>query len=167
MSRVVARARHREGRGIGEILAESFIYIVIAAILAFAGHRYFLVYLKSPTAALLKYLGASKSGDVNTQYALLTESAKSRFRSKDEYDDKFPLAHGLTGRVIDYKIDKITETGDKAEADVTISIRKGGQELYQASADTTSDHYVLKKDADGWKLALDASALKSTSFAPR
>ena len=88
MARVVGRARRKEGRGIGEILAESMVYIVIAAIVAFAAHRYFFVYLKSPSAALLKYLGASKGGDVNTQYALLTDGAKSNFKTKDEYDER-------------------------------------------------------------------------------
>jgi hypothetical protein len=164
MARVVGRARQREGRGIGERLAESVVYIIIIAIVAVAAHRYFFVYLKSPSAALLKYLGAAKAGDVNTQYSLITDSSKARFKNKDEYDDRFPLAHGLQGRMIDYKIEKMTELAEKAEADVTISIRKSGQELYQAGSDNTKDHYVLRKDSSGWKLALDASELKSAGF---
>ena len=165
MARVVGRARRREGRGIGEFLAESFIYIVIAAVVAFAGYRYFFVYQRSPQAALLNYLGNAKAGKVDAQYALLTQNTKSQFKSKDDYDDKWPLAHGLSGRMIDYKVEKLTEMGDKAEADVTISIRKPGQELYQTGADNASDHYVLRKDAEGWKVDLVASNIKSKNFA--
>jgi hypothetical protein len=167
MGRMVSRSRPREGKGIGEFISESIIYIIIIAAVVVAGRWYFFIYLRSPSAALLKYLGASKAGDVKTQYQMISSAAKQAVGSQDVYDDRYPMAHGLGGHIVDYTIEKMTETGEKAEADVTITVRKSGQEIYQAAADKYNDHYVLRKESDAWRIALESSQLKSVQARQR
>ena len=64
--------------------------------------------------------------------------------------------------MIDYKIDKITESGDKAEADVTQTVSRSGQKVYEAASDNYKDHYVLARESGAWKLSIKASSIKST-----
>ena len=165
MARSVRPVRRREGRGIGEILSEYFIYIVALVGLVLLANWYFRIHLKSPQTALLSFLGAVKSGNVDRQFDLISSSTKAQFPTKRDYDRKNPMAHGLSGRLAEYTVTKMTDTGDKAEADVTLSIRKEGQELYQAGADAFKDNYVLKKEGGEWKIALDASTLQSVNAA--
>jgi hypothetical protein len=161
MGRTLSRSRPRQGKGVGEFISESIIYIIVIAAVVVAGRWYFFVYQRSPSAALLRFLGASKAGDVKTQYDMISSAAKQAVGSQDKYDDNYPLAHGLGGHIQDYKIEKLTEAGESAEADVTMTVRKAGQEIYQAGADNFNDHFVLKKENDAWKIALEASQLKS------
>ena len=167
MGRMVSRSRPREGKGLGAILSESVVYVVAAVGIIIAVRWYFFIFLKSPTNALQKYLGASKGGDVKTAYSLLSADTKSAVGDQDAYDDKFPFAHGLQGHMIDYKIEKITETDDTAEADVTQTVRKAGLEVYQSASDNFADHYVLRKESGGWKIDLRNSKLKSLNAAKK
>jgi hypothetical protein len=161
MARTIRPARRREGRGIGEILSEYFIYIVALIGIILLARWYFMVHLKSPQTALLGFLGAVKSGNVDKQYDLVAASTKRIWPTKRDYDRQCPLAHGLSGRLAEYTITKMTDSGDKAEADVTLSVRKEGQELYQAGADKFKDKYVLARESGEWKVALDASVVNS------
>lgn len=154
MARMVSRSRPTGGKGIGERISELAVYVVIVAAVVFAARWYFVVYKNSPTYALLGYLGASKGGDVSVAYNLLTTETREMFGSHNNYDEKFPLARGYTGSLVDYKIDKITEAGNKAEADVTMTVRQSKQEIYQAGTDNYKDHFVLKKESGSWRIAL-------------
>ena len=165
MARSIRPARRREGRGIGEIMSEYFIYVVAVIGLLLLARWYFFVHLKAPQTALLSFLGAVKSGNVDKQYDLISSSAKQAWPSQQEYDNKCPLAHGLSGRLAEYTITKLTDSGEKAEADVTLAIRKTGEELYQAGTDKFNDHYVLQKEGGAWKVALNASTINSAQAA--
>jgi hypothetical protein len=157
MARTVRPMRVREGRSLGERSSEIVVFIVIAAGLVWAARWYFVVYKNSPTVALMNYVGAVKAGDVDTQYAMLSASTKKSYPDKDKYQESWKLARGLHGRLVDYTISRIEESGDKANADVSIAVRKPGQEIYQAAATNVTDHYILVKDPEGWKVALDQS----------
>lgn len=165
MARTVRPVRRREGRGIGEIMSEYFIYVVIIIGLLLLARWYFFVHLRSPQTALLGFLGAVKSGNVDKQYDLITAASKQGWPTKQDYDRKCPLAHGLSGRLAEYTITKLTDSDTKAEADVTLSIRKQGEELYQAGTDKYKDHYVLLKEGGEWKIALNSSTVNSIQAA--
>ena len=165
MARSVRPVRRREGRGIGEILSEYFIYIVAFIGLVLLARWYFVVHLRAPSTALLSFLGAVKSGNVDRQFDLIAASTKRMWPTQRDYDRKCPIAHGLSGTLADYTITKMTDTGNKAEADVTLTIRKEGQELYQAGLSQFKDHYILLKEGGAWKIALDASTMQSASAA--
>jgi hypothetical protein len=167
MARMVSPARRREGKGIGERISELAVFAAIIAAAVWAGRWYFVVHRNSPTVALMSYMGALKSGNVDTQYKMLATSSKKSFPDQETYAKDYPLAQGLTGRMVDFQITKITETGDKAEADVVVPIRKPGQELYQAAATDYQDHYVLVKETGGWKVVLEKSKIKSGEAAGR
>lgn len=147
--------RVRESRGIGEHLSEIVVFIVIVAGIIWAGRWYFVVYKNSPTVALTNYIGAVKAGDVDIQYGMLSASTKKTYTDRDMYVEKWKMARGLHGRLVDYTITKIEEKGDKASADVSVAVRKPSQEIYQAASTTVTDHYVLVKEPEGWKIALD------------
>jgi len=168
MARMVSRSRKKEGAGIGERLAESAVFIAILAVAAFAARWYFFVYQKSPQVAIQSFFGAMNSGNVDGQYSLLSAESKKNWSSKGDYDDKSPLAHGFSARITNNTVTKLTETGGKAEADVTVVIRKNvgdqsgavpGSSLTQVGTDSFSEHLVLVKEADGWKIALNQSKI--------
>jgi hypothetical protein len=168
MARMVSRTRQQEGRGIGERMAESAVFIVIAVVIAFAARWYFFVYQKSPQVAVQSFFGAVNSGNVDTQYNLLTSDAKAAIGSKNDYDDKFPLAHGFSARMANVTVTKMTEAGDTADADLSLAIRKNvgdqsstapGSSLTSAGTDSFTEHLSLKKESDGWKIALDKAKL--------
>lgn len=167
MARMVSRKPTKEGKGIGEVISESIVYIVVLAALAFAGRWYFFVYRASPGFALQQFLGAVNAGNYKSQYGLLASDEKGSYGSAGKYDDKSPLAHGFSARIQNYTIDKITETGDKAEADVTLNMRKSTESLLSAEVEKFNDHYVLKKEADGWKVALGASKVTEAGSATK
>ncbi len=167
MARMVRPTRVREGRSLGERSSEIIVFIVIAAGIVWAARWYFVVYKNSPTVALMNYVGAVKAGDVDTQYTMLSESTKKTYTDKDTYVDKWKMAQGLQGRLVDYTITKITEKDGVAEADVSVGIRKPSQEILQVSGSTVTDHYTLVKDPSGWRVALDkcANTIKTKEFA--
>jgi hypothetical protein len=164
---MVSPARRREGKGIGERLSELAVFAAIIGAIIWAGRWYFVVHRNSPTVALMNYMGALKAGNVETQFSLLSSTTKKTFPDVDTYRKDYSLAQGLTGRMVDYQITKISESGDKAEADVVVPIRKPGQELYQAAATDFLDHYVLVKESGAWKVALEKSKIKSGEAAGR
>jgi hypothetical protein len=161
MARMVSRPRYREGRGLGERLSEVIVFIVIAVGIALAVRWYLFIYLRAPGTALGNFVAATKAGNVEGQYQLLASSTKMLFPSRKEYTEKWKMAQGVAGRLTTYTIRNVVETGDKATADVTVAIRKAGQELIQIDADTFSDRYVLQREPDGWKVVLEASKLES------
>lgn len=167
MARTVRPVRVREGRSLGERSSEIIVFIVIIAGLVWAARWYFVVYKNSPTVALMNYVGGVKAGDVDMQYSMLSASTKQTYKDKDTYSDKWRMAQGLQGRLVDYTITKIEQKGDTAEADVNVAIRKPSQEIYQAAASNVTDHYVLVKDSDGWRVALDKcyNTIKTKEFA--
>src|SRR5436190_2347581 len=124
MARSIRPTRRKEGRGIGEILSEYFIYIVAVIGLLLLARWYFFVHLRSPDTALLSFLGAVKSGNVDRQFELIAASSKQAWPTRKEYEKQCPLAHGLSSRLAEYTIEKMTDTGQRAEADVTLSVRK-------------------------------------------
>jgi hypothetical protein len=164
---MVARKQTKEGKGIGEVISESIVYIVVLAALAFAGRWYFFVFRASPAFALQQFIGAVNAGNYKGQYALLSSDAKASFGSAGQYDDKSPLAHGFSARIQNYNIDKVTETGERAEADVTLNMRKSTDSLLASDSEKFNDHYVLKKESDGWKVSLSQSKLTETGSATK
>lgn len=161
MGRIVGRKRIREGRSLGERLTESIVYIVLIAGAIYGVRWYVTVYLQSPKVALGKYLGYLKSGDVKAQYDMLSSSSRGFFSSVAQYEDKWAPARGFAGRLAGWEIEPATEKGDRAEVKAVLKIRKPGQALYQAASDPYTDRYVLIKEKDGWKVALDQSDLNS------
>ena len=155
MARTMRPMRVREGRSLGERSSEIVVFIIIIAALVWGARWYFVVYRSSPTVALMNYVGAVKASDVNTQFKMLSASTKKFYPDVDSYTDKWKMARGLRGRLVDYTITKLDEKGDKATADVSVAIRKEGLEIYQAASTSVVDHYILVKDPDGWKVALD------------
>jgi hypothetical protein len=167
MGRMVRPVRVKEGRSMGERGSEIIVFLVIIAGLIWAARWYFVVYKNSPTVALMNYVGAVKSSDVDLQYSMLSSSTKKSFPDKATYIDRWKMARGLQGRLVDYTITKITEKGNKAEANVSVAIRKPSQEIYQAAATSVVDHYVLVKEGAGWRIALDQcfNDIKTKAFA--
>jgi len=165
MARIVGRKRIREGRGIGERLTEIVVYIVLIAGAVYGVRWYFFDHLRSPKVALGRYLGLVKSADAKAQYEMLSASSKRFFPSSRTYAQKWGPARGFAGRLADWEIESVIEKNDRAEIKATLHVRKSGQELYQAASDPYTDHYVLTKEKDGWKIALDESDLKSAASA--
>lgn len=166
MARTFSRPRRREGIGIGERLSESMAFILIGAALIAGGYWYFVIHMRSPENTINRYINAMNSGNVEAQYDLLATSTKNRFYpSKEAYDDKWPLSHGLSARVANNTIIKKSETPDRFDADVAMTLRKETSDLLATGTDSVTDHYVLKKQPDGWKIVLEASSIKSQSFA--
>ncbi len=160
MSRTFRRRTVREGRGLGDYLSESFVYVVAVVLLFVAGKWYFVTYRHSPSPVLSQYVAAIKSGDVEAQYRMLAATTKSRaFPTQSAYQQGFPPAQGLTGRIADFTITKMTEdpSGDRAVAEVTLAIRDAGQKLYQAGSNSFKDVYVLRKESGEWRVALEES----------
>src|SRR3954449_11238083 len=93
-----ARPRRKEGRGLGETLSESLIFILMAVGLIAAGYWYFAIYKKSPQVALQNFLGYVNSGSPEGQYSFLADSSKKYFGTEKDYQDKYPLAYGLSAR---------------------------------------------------------------------
>jgi len=166
MGRVVSRSRQGAGRGLGERISELAVFAAIIVVLVMAGRWYFFVHLRSPGVALSRYISAVDTGNVQAQYELLSASTKQFFGSLKAYEKNWPIAHNLAARVSNYNVTKMTEKGDKATAEVTVYIRKTGQELYQTGTDTYEDRYELVKEADGWKIVLEKSDVKSIAAVP-
>jgi hypothetical protein len=165
MARIVGRRRIREGRGLGERLTEIVVYVVLIAGAIYGVRWYFTEYLQSPKVALGRYLGLVKSGDVKAQYEMLSSSAKRFFPSVAVYENKWPPARGLAGRLASWQIEPVSQKDDRAEVKAVLNIRKTGQALYEAASDPYTDRYVMVKEKDGWKVALDKSDLASTPAA--
>lgn len=160
MSRMVSgRPKQREGRGLGETLSESFIFILMGVGLVAGAYWYFMIYQKSPQVALQGYLGALNSGNIEAQFNKLSENTKSKFKSKDDYDNKVPIAHGLAARIANFSIKNGVLSGDKWEGDVTMNVRQKTENLLATGSDSFNDHYVLVKEATGWKVDLVASKI--------
>ncbi len=140
--------------------------IVIAMVLAAIGGgvRYYMLYKKSPTAALKGYFDAVKSGNVQAQYELLDDDDKAQYMptSKD-YSSHFVQSHGYTERVVDVTVDPtpVTPTTTEVTLNATVNIlgNSSGKELWQAGTSKGfTDKYVMRKDKAGlWKLVLSKS----------
>lgn len=167
MARMVRPTRVREGTSFGERGSEIVVFIIIVIALIFAARWYFVIYRNSPTVALMSYIGAVKAGDVDTQYGLVSANTKKFYADKDTYVDKWKMARGLHGRMVDFTITKIEQSGDKANADVSVAVRKASQDILHVEGSNVLDHYVLVKETDGWKIALDecAKTIKTLEFA--
>ncbi|MCC6729405.1 MAG: hypothetical protein IT208_08700 [Chthonomonadales bacterium] len=161
MARMVSRARRREGRGIGERLSELVVYVVLFAAVIAGVRWYFVVYRHSPGPAITAFLGALKAGDVPGEYRMLARSTKRYYPTESTFSSGWDPAQGFLGRLANYTIVSVTPKGDTAVAVVSVSVRKPGQELYEAATDTYTDRYVLRDEADGWRVVLEASKLES------
>ena len=159
MARMVSRKTTKEGRGIGEFISESIVWILIVAGLIGAAWWYFMIYRKSPGFVLQSFMGAMNSGNYKAQYDLLSSNTKTAHRSARAYETRWKMARGLSARIQNYTIDKMTESGAKAEADLSVSVRKSTESLLSAESEKFTDHYVLKKEADGWKVDLANSKI--------
>lgn len=156
MGRTVSgRPRRREGRGLGEILSESIVFIMIFVGLAAAGYWYFAIYRHSPQVALQHYLGAVNSGNVEAQYDMLSDAAKKYVGSKSNYGDKWPLAYGLSARIAQFTFTNSQQNGDTWSTDVVMSVLNQTTSLLATGSTKYTDHYVMVKQADGWKVALE------------
>ena len=178
MARTVGRRKPpREGAGLGEHFSEIAIFIAIGIGLLLAARWYFVVYKHSPTTALIAYMSGIKSGDVDAQYALLSDGTKKVYTSKSDYGSKWRPAEGMAGHMAgDFTVSNMTVSGDKAEADVNLAVRKGnggssggGSGLLDVAAENYTDHYILRKQNNEWRVALDEcyDKIKSAAAAQR
>lgn len=169
MARMVGRARRRQNNGMGERFTEIIIFIAIGIGLLFAARWYFVIYKNSPSVTLVNYVGAIKSGDTDVQFNLLSMKTKKIYTDKESYVSKWKMAEKLAGKMGDFTISNMVESGDKAEADVALAVRKDSASLLNVSADSYKDHYILRKENDGWKIALDEcfKTIKSREAAER
>jgi hypothetical protein len=154
-----ARPRRREGRGLGEMLSESLIFVLMAVGLVAAGYWYFAIYRKSPQVALQNFLGYVNAGNPAGQYSYLADSSKKFFGSEDAYKNKYPLAYGLSARLASFSFKNEKLDGDAWQTDVVMNVRKKTAELLNTASDTYTDHYVLRKEPDGWKIVLEKSKI--------
>jgi hypothetical protein len=159
----------KEGRGIGTLISESLIFILLGAALLGAGYWYFFINMRSPEYAMGRFLGSVNSGNNETQYRMLAESTRKRFYPTEQaYDKEFPLAHGLAARVARTDIVTLKSAPDRWEGEVRIVVRKTGEEsLLQAGTEEYKDRYVLRREADGWKVVLEESKLESLKAVSR
>lgn len=165
MGRMVSRSRPREGRGLGEILSEYFMFILIGAGVIAAGYWYVAIYQKTPEVAMGKFINAIKRGNTDTQYEMLSAASRQFYKSKEEYDNKLHLGHGLTERIANEVIPKTDPQGDRWEADITLNIRQKTASLTSSQVDPFTDHYVLKREGGEWKIDLtDKKSNLSGSF---
>ena len=156
MGRTVSgRPRRREGRGLGEIMSESLIFIMIGVGLVAAGYWYFAIYRNSPQVALQHYIAAVNSGNVDAQYAMLSDTAKKWAGSQSNYADKWPLAYGLSARVAQFTFSNSQQNGDSWTTDVNMSVLKQTTSLLATGSTKYIDHYVMVKQPDGWKVELE------------
>lgn len=165
MARIVGRKQIREGRGLGERLTEVIVWIAIIAGIIYGARWYFTVYLVSPRTILSKYLGYVKAGNPEAQYGYLANSTKGILPTQAAFEKEWKGARGFAGRISDYSITSITETGSDAKLTVSVGVTKPGQELYQAAADSFKDVYVMRKEASGWRVVLEKSTVRSLAAA--
>ncbi len=171
MSRIMTRPRYRDSATTGMKISEYIVIIIAIALLAAGARYYFVVYRNSPGYALGEYLAAIKRGDVTTQYDLIDNSDKREWCPRQsDYEKSAPQAHGYTERISAVRITNEQIDPNKpnlATVDAEVSIRKSGQEVYQADAETYTDHYKLRKDKDGrWKVWLKGSVINMLKAKP-
>ena len=157
--RMSSRPRRREGRGLGEILSESFIFILMGVCLVGIGFWYFQVYRKSPQVALQGFLGGVNSGNPEAQYSYLADSSKKYFGSESSYADKYPLAYGLSARLATFTFKNSELSGDTWKTDVQMNVRKKTSEILNTASDNYTDHYVLQRESGVWKVVLEKSKI--------
>ena len=167
MGRYVSRPRITEGRGMGERFTEVLVVIAILAGIGWGAKWYFMDYKNSPGFALQNYMGALKAGDLDTQYKLLAASTKKVITSASVYDSKYPPARGFQGRLVNYELGQVTGSGTERKCDVKVSVRKANQDILQTATDDFIDHYVLNKDPEGWRVALELSTVDSAKSVGR
>ena len=155
MARMVSSGRRRQSNGLGERFTEVIIFIAMAIGILLALRWYFVIYKNSPSMTLLNYVAAIKSGNTEEQYKLLSIKTKSIYPDRDKYVSNWKMAEKLAGKMSDFSISGMTESGDKAEADVSLSVRKDSTSLLAVAGDSYTDHYILRKENDGWKIALN------------
>jgi len=165
MARMVSRPRYRESRGIGDRMAEIVVFAVIIGGVVMAGRWYFLEYRRSPSMAIQYFISDINRANVEEQHARLATTSKALYPLK--LYREIPFARGLSARIANYTVRKVTEKGDLAEAVVDVVVRKEGQELYQAGFDRFTDVYTLKREPDGWKVVLERSRIESAAVATR
>ncbi len=148
------RRRQREGAGFGKFFSDSFLTILIGCGLVAAAFWYFTIYLKSPQVALQHYLRAVNSGNAGVQWLNLSEGSKRFFGSQSAYSAKYPMAYGLSARLADFSFGIATDNGNTWEVDATLKVRKATNFMLSAETESVTNHYVLKKETDGWKIDL-------------
>jgi hypothetical protein len=148
------RRRQRESAGFGQFFSDSFISILIGCGLVAAAFWYFTIYIKSPQVALQHYLRAVNSGNTDVQWLNLSAGSKKFFGDQSTYSAKYPMAYGLSARLADFSFGIATDSGDTWEVDATLKVRQVTTLMLSAETESFTNHYVLKKETDGWKIDL-------------
>ena len=169
MARIMSRSKPVAEGSTGLKFSEIIVIAMAIAGIVLAG-RWYLEYRRSASFALQEYIGAIKSGNVGSQYALVDEGDKKNFYpSKAAYESGSTLSHGYTERIENASLGtekKATGTTDKVTVPVTFTIRatSGGKQLYETGEKKSySDNIVMRKGHDGnWRVLLSASVDKST-----
>jgi hypothetical protein len=163
MAKVVRKSRAPVEGAYGIKFTEIIVILMVLAA-GGLGVRYYMQYLKSPSAALQKYFSAVKGGNVQGQYDLLDDDDKTKYMAdKAAYVERFKQAHGYTERVTNVTIEAApvdpAATEVSLNATVDILANSQGKELYQAGTTKGfTDKYVMRKDKEGaWKLVLSKS----------
>jgi hypothetical protein len=171
MARIVGRSRPRSGRGIGERMSEIVVWVIILAGLVYGVRYYFFVYRKSPGPALQGFISAVNAGRPESQYEMLASSTRQMFGSLRNYEKEWNQAHGFAARIANYVIMDLKQSGDTAQAEVQVTVRKetSGRanpgELLNVGTDQFTDHYTLTRESDGWKVVLEKSNIASRKVA--
>lgn len=159
MGRIQSPIRIREGRGCGELLAEYAVILMIAGCIAAAVRWYLVVYLRSPSEAIQTFTGALNTANTDRQYDLLASSTRQHISREDYARRKTSVA--LSARIASSVIVRVVEQGDRAMAQVKVSVRQTGGPLYEAKTDQFVDDYALLREQGKWKVVLEQSALRS------
>ena len=100
MAKVMGRSRpHQEGVGTSMKMSETGIFIVLGIIGLLALKFYFIDYRHSPGYVLGEYIGAIKSGNIETQYGMIDDSDKKIVTSQKQYEKACKWASGYTERI--------------------------------------------------------------------
>src|ERR1041384_1820626 len=151
---VEERRRELASGGFAKSFRDSFITILIGCGLVAAGFWYFTIYSKSPQVALQHYLRAVNSANADVQWLNLSENTKRYYGDASTYGAKYPMAYGLSARLADFSLGVATDNYDTWEVDATLKVRKATTLTLNAETVSFTNHYVLKKEKDGWQIDL-------------
>lgn len=172
MARMVRRTRQNDAGGMGIRLPELIVMIAAVAAIVAGIRYYFFVYRVSPGYMVTEYWGAIKAGNVERQYALVSEKDKTRYYpTQKTYETQAPQSRGYTARVADVicsQEEKDARDPGIMRVKATISIRgsSSGKALYESDVTKYDDTYAMRKEGDQWKVWLGKSTMNSLKATP-
>jgi hypothetical protein len=68
----------------------------------------------------------------------------------------------MSASITSFTINNGVQNGDTYTADVAMNVRKSTESLVQVASTSYTDHYVLTKEPDGWRVVLEKCKLDYT-----